>query len=80
MSKDVPVLPRMASVQQDPRLGCDLATDYFVSEGPGSLSYQIRERKMQGPNGLDGAASTRSDTLPLGVTTDHIISLLPSTP
>lgn len=35
---------------------------------------------MQGPNELDGAASTKSDTLPLGVTTDHIISLLPSTP
>ena len=29
---------------------------------------------MQGPSALDGAVSTRSDTLPLGVTTDHIIS------
>lgn len=34
---------------------------------------------MQGPNELDGAASTRSDTLPLGVIADHIISSLPST-
>lgn len=35
---------------------------------------------MQGPIELDGAAGTRSDTLPLGVSTDHIISSLPSTP
>lgn len=44
------------------------------------MSYLIKWREMQGPNELDGAASARSDTLPLGVTTDHIISSLPSTP
>lgn len=43
------------------------------------MSYLIKWREMQGPNELDGAASTRSDTLPLGVTTDRIISSLPST-
>lgn len=44
------------------------------------MSYLIKWREMQGPNELDEAASTRSDTLPLGVSTDHIISSLPSTP
>lgn len=44
------------------------------------MSYLIKWRETQRPNELDGTASTRSDTLPLGVTTDHIISSLPSAP
>lgn len=57
-----------------------VACDRCVSGDPGSLSYLIKWRETQGPNELDGASSTRSDTLPHGVTADHIISSLPLRP
>lgn len=44
------------------------------------MSYLIKRRETQGPNEPSVTASTRSDTLPLGVTTDPIISSLPSAP
>lgn len=84
MSKEAHIIPlngqrstgRRTRVRRVDQSACDC----FVSGGPGSLSYLIKWREIQGPNELDGAASTRSDTLPLGVSADHIISSLPSTP
>lgn len=57
------------------------SSDRFISGvPPGRVSYVISWRELQRPNELSGVARPRIDTFPLGVTTDHIRSSLPSHP